>query len=44
VYNELIVTAQLTLESHGETGGASRLTMKRMHVLGPSRGPRGCFW
>jgi hypothetical protein len=38
-----IVTAQLTLESHSETGGASRLTMKRMHVLDPSRGPRGCF-
>jgi hypothetical protein len=30
LYNELIVTVQLTLKSHREADGASRLTIRRM--------------
>jgi hypothetical protein len=40
LYNQLIVTVQLTLKSHRKADGASRLTMRRMHVLGPAVGPR----
>jgi hypothetical protein len=36
LYNQLIVTVQLTLKSHREADGAMRLTMRRMHVLGPA--------
>lgn len=36
MYHRLIVTVQLTFNSHSEAGGASRLTIKRMHVLGPA--------
>ena len=39
VHTQLRATLQLSYESYSETDGASESTIRRMHVLGPSRGP-----